>query len=237
MLTDLGDVEMPVLGGIEAVREVRRLENNGFLKARCPFIAVTANARDAQIAAMLGAGMDDTLSKPFRFNNLLSKMTTLMARLQLSSIPRNLQNGVHGSNGGSNNLKRKSPSNRDLPTNEKEFSQDTFFHSRISDLWSNSADHPLDSAVSLVMLNTPPPSAIAALIWQRAALTPNCLKICTDGATDRLHKDVFRCEVEDLNACLHPDVILGDFDSINPETKYFYESRTTTKVIEIRDQK
>jgi len=54
----LCDIEMPVMDGVECVREVRRLEANGHLSvARLPIIGVTANVRSTQVDAAMEAGM------------------------------------------------------------------------------------------------------------------------------------------------------------------------------------
>ncbi|KAJ6261661.1 Hybrid signal transduction histidine kinase K [Drechslerella dactyloides] len=70
----LMDVEMPIMDGLKATGEIRRLEAEGSLVRRIPIIAVTANARPEQIKQMRDAGMDDVLSKPFRMPELVSKL-------------------------------------------------------------------------------------------------------------------------------------------------------------------
>lgn len=56
----LMDMEMPVMGGLDATRIARSMEP---AKAT-PIVALTANAMPSQIAACQEAGMDDYLSKP-----------------------------------------------------------------------------------------------------------------------------------------------------------------------------
>lgn len=67
----LMDLSMPVLGGLEATRQIRALEK-GMARPACRIIALTANAQPSDTAACLEAGMDDFLSKPFRKGDLLS---------------------------------------------------------------------------------------------------------------------------------------------------------------------
>jgi CheY-like chemotaxis protein len=59
----LMDVRMPVMDGIEAAREIRRLEAAG-RRARTPIIALTANAMAHQIAEYAAVGMDGHVAKP-----------------------------------------------------------------------------------------------------------------------------------------------------------------------------
>ena len=58
----LMDVQMPVMDGLTATREIRALE--GARGAATPIIAMTANVLPEQVANCLAAGMDDHLGKP-----------------------------------------------------------------------------------------------------------------------------------------------------------------------------
>lgn len=67
----LMDLLMPVMGGLDATRQIRALEK-GSDRTACKIIALTANTQPSDIDASLEAGMDDFLSKPFRKRELLS---------------------------------------------------------------------------------------------------------------------------------------------------------------------
>jgi signal transduction histidine kinase/ActR/RegA family two-component response regulator len=70
----LMDIEMPVMGGIACMREIRNLEAQGRLEGRVTVIGVTANARDEHVKAAMGAGMDGVTTKPYRLEDLVAEM-------------------------------------------------------------------------------------------------------------------------------------------------------------------
>jgi PAS domain S-box-containing protein len=63
----LMDMQMPVMGGLEATRLIRAGEVAGH---RVPIVAMTANAMESDRQACLDAGMDDHLAKPFNADSL-----------------------------------------------------------------------------------------------------------------------------------------------------------------------
>lgn len=71
----LMDIQMPVLGGVEAVRIIRQLKNNP--NQNIPIIALTANVVKGVEQEYLDAGMDDYVSKPFTGDTLLRKILNL----------------------------------------------------------------------------------------------------------------------------------------------------------------
>jgi signal transduction histidine kinase/CheY-like chemotaxis protein len=64
----LMDMQMPIMGGLEATRLIRTAEKSS--GKRTPIIAMTANAMDSDRQACLQAGMDDHLAKPFNAQGL-----------------------------------------------------------------------------------------------------------------------------------------------------------------------
>lgn len=96
----LMDIEMPIMSGTEATREIRSLTATGQLRAHVPIIAITANARSEQIAQARESGMDDVVSKPFRIAELIEKIEGFVGVLEIS--------GEKGRKAGDLSTKRKS---------------------------------------------------------------------------------------------------------------------------------
>jgi signal transduction histidine kinase/ActR/RegA family two-component response regulator len=70
----LMDLQMPVLDGLSAAREIRGLETALGLP-RTPIVALSANALPEHIAEARAAGMDGHLAKPMRPDDLIALLT------------------------------------------------------------------------------------------------------------------------------------------------------------------
>ena len=70
------DYQMPIMDGLAATREIRKIEEQRSQRDaktrryRTPIIALTANAMEGDRSACMSAGMDDYLSKPIRSKEL-----------------------------------------------------------------------------------------------------------------------------------------------------------------------
>jgi CheY-like chemotaxis protein len=66
----LMDMQMPVMNGLEATRQIRALESG----QRVPIIALTANVMPGDRERCLESGMDEFLTKPFKLDQLSAKL-------------------------------------------------------------------------------------------------------------------------------------------------------------------
>lgn len=90
----LMDLQMPVLDGIDATRQIRQLEHGQ--QRRIPILALTASVLKHEMQECADAGMDAIVGKPIDINELLEKMELLvpagMGRLRThvdsSSVPK-----------------------------------------------------------------------------------------------------------------------------------------------------
>jgi PAS domain S-box-containing protein len=73
----LMDMQMPVMGGIEATQRLRTRETERGL-SRHFIIAMTANAMQGDREACLEAGMDDYLAKPIKATDLVAKLSAVV---------------------------------------------------------------------------------------------------------------------------------------------------------------
>ena len=69
------DIQMPVMNGLEATREIRKLENP--YAAGIPIIAMTADAFSENVAECFEAGMNGHIAKPIDINNVIKELKKL----------------------------------------------------------------------------------------------------------------------------------------------------------------
>ncbi len=74
----LMDIQMPVMDGYTATREIRRIEEPRL--ARIPIVAMTANAFRSDVEKCLEIGMDGHLSKPIDMEALAGTLAKCMAK-------------------------------------------------------------------------------------------------------------------------------------------------------------
>ncbi len=72
----LMDIQMPIMSGIEAISEIRKMENNsGFHQ---PVIALTAFSMRGDKELYLEDGFDGYVSKPLSIKELISEISRVM---------------------------------------------------------------------------------------------------------------------------------------------------------------
>lgn len=72
----LMDVMMPVMDGLEATRKIRSLPDEKL--ANIPVLAMTANAFASDVQDCLDAGMNSHIPKPFRKEELITKISAFL---------------------------------------------------------------------------------------------------------------------------------------------------------------
>ncbi len=77
----LMDIQMPIMDGYDATREIRRL----YSKSRLPIVAMTAHAMQEERERCLAAGMNEHLSKPVVIENLYDMLARLTGRTTQTS--------------------------------------------------------------------------------------------------------------------------------------------------------
>ncbi len=78
----LMDMQMPVMDGLTATREIRRIEQGG--GRRLPIIALSANVQPDQIQLCRDAGMDDHLAKPLQLPALVATLSKYLDKSNAS---------------------------------------------------------------------------------------------------------------------------------------------------------
>ena len=74
----LMDVQMPVMDGYEATKEIRALDNPAFRSL--PIVALTANAFKEDEQHALEAGMNAHIAKPFDVEKIVTVINEQLAR-------------------------------------------------------------------------------------------------------------------------------------------------------------
>ena len=72
------DIQMPVMNGLDATREIRRLENPD--AAGIPIIAMTADAFSENVAECIGAGMNGHIAKPIDIKHVVKELKKVLVR-------------------------------------------------------------------------------------------------------------------------------------------------------------
>jgi CheY-like chemotaxis protein/HPt (histidine-containing phosphotransfer) domain-containing protein len=93
----LMDVQMPVMDGLTATRELRKRETGA--KKRTPIIALTASAMPGDLDKCLAAGMDGLLTKPLEVERLRQVLDRYVARGPDEAIPEPTEAETHTNTG------------------------------------------------------------------------------------------------------------------------------------------
>lgn len=84
----LMDINMPIMDGLEATRQIRRLEKENALEST-PIIAVTASISPDETIHCFEVGMDELILKPFRAKEFLATITQVLESYS-NKIPNRL---------------------------------------------------------------------------------------------------------------------------------------------------
>jgi signal transduction histidine kinase len=82
----LMDIQMPRMGGVDAVRAIRDFER-GRGAPRTPILAVTANVMSHQITEYLAAGMNGVAAKPLQLQPLLTEIDRVLSEPTCAAEP------------------------------------------------------------------------------------------------------------------------------------------------------
>ena len=81
----LMDISMPVMDGVEAMRQIRFMERSQGSTRNAPMIAISAHAMRQQVEEYLEAGFDGYLTKPVKAHQLHAEIARIMKRHQSNS--------------------------------------------------------------------------------------------------------------------------------------------------------
>jgi len=90
------DIEMPVMGGLEAIAKLRALAPTSPQMATLPVIAMTAHALVSDRKRFLAAGMNDHLSKPLEPSVLRELLNQWLPRPARSFVPPTAESIIAG---------------------------------------------------------------------------------------------------------------------------------------------
>ena len=79
----LMDIQMPVMDGVEATRQIRQYEQNGILSGYTPIVAMTAHAMQENKISYLQAGMDGYVVKPLYTHTVLDALDAVTTTFSL----------------------------------------------------------------------------------------------------------------------------------------------------------
>jgi CheY-like chemotaxis protein len=80
------DCQMPGMDGLEATREIRKIEKNQSLEDKSHIVAMTANALEGDRRACIDAGMDDFISKPVQISELKNVISKALGGIEIEDI-------------------------------------------------------------------------------------------------------------------------------------------------------
>jgi CheY-like chemotaxis protein len=66
------DIQMPQMNGLDATRQIRKLDNS--FAAKLPIIAMTADAFSENVSECLEAGMNGHIAKPIDINQVINEL-------------------------------------------------------------------------------------------------------------------------------------------------------------------
>lgn len=81
----LMDTSMPIMDGLTCTRRIRQLEEEGKFVRHINIIAIAANGRPESVDAVMQAGADSILPKPFRVKECINKIKTLLQPGEMAS--------------------------------------------------------------------------------------------------------------------------------------------------------
>ena len=76
----LMDIQMPVMDGYEATRQIRAIDNSAL--SRVPIIAMTANAFSEDKQTAISVGMNGHVAKPIDINVLLPMILKILSNVK-----------------------------------------------------------------------------------------------------------------------------------------------------------